>query len=257
MSGEQLPPIVSAQLDALRFKTVQLLDAIQSLLAVVDRPDIYTPTWPDVLTKYNVILSISSSLSRNVPQALHRLALHPSAPVSEAALDSELSAVLRTQQTFAVLDAESETVTAVQQALGKRPIDTVRTEHDARVDRASRAVQMLRERFDWKARVEIPPDEEDDQAGDGPLAAASPQDVSMGVSSYALELGPGDVSFDGLVNAVDPDTDVDMEGDAQTAGATEDEDDEDDAEEIDGVLHDNGGMFTPEVIDIASTPGDS
>lgn len=239
--------VPTAQVDALRFKTTQLLDAIHSLLAVIERPDGYTPTWPDVLAKYNLILSLSSSLDRSVPQALHRLALHPALPISEAALDNDLSAILRTQQTIAVLDAESDVVAHVQTALGKAPINTVRAEHDARVTRAARAVQMLREQFEWKARVEVAHDDPDPHADlttyDGLQTATTPD--------FALELGPGDVSFDGIVTAADPDTDMELDA----AGPTDDEEDEDEVEELGDVLEPDGAIFTPDAADVASTPG--
>jgi len=40
-----------------------------------------------------------------------------------------------------------------------RECDQIKLEHDERVDRAVRAVTMLREKFDWKTRVEVEQEE--------------------------------------------------------------------------------------------------
>ncbi|EJD54589.1 hypothetical protein AURDEDRAFT_179712 [Auricularia subglabra TFB-10046 SS5] len=239
--GTALP---TAALDGLRFKTTQLLEAIQSLLIVIDRPDVYTPTWPEVLAKYNVILSLSASLSRNIPQSLHNLALHPTQPVAEAALDSELSGLLRTQQTFQVLESESAVVRRVQGVLAatNANIDTVRAEHDARVQRAQRAVQMLREKFDWKARVEVPAMGEEEEAEDEPQQQQHQvyRPPSGSPIPGLLGLGPGDVAMNPSAYATMPNgVNVTEDGDDH-----DDDDDEDDMDALDQSLDQTDPMVS-------------
>lgn len=110
-----------------------------------------------------------------------RISLHPTTSLSDAQIDTELVPLLRNQQTNDVLKMENDVVRRLAQSMStkgsigvltsstssstSRPPTTyqsvlqecseIRTEHDKRAERAIRAVKMLRERFEWKARVEV------------------------------------------------------------------------------------------------------
>ncbi|GLB41034.1 hypothetical protein LshimejAT787_0902490 [Lyophyllum shimeji] len=209
-----------SQLESLRFKASQIIDSIQSLQRTLEAGHTASmPSWPDILSKYNILLSQTHSFSMGLsstlsgaasttaqgqraggtapPNVLERVVLHPSTPMSDAQLDGEVIPLLRNQQTTDVLRVENETVRRVaehmatkgslgvlgapssqpqqqrqggqQFALGmgaaaKKPVDytdvlreceEIREAHDRRVERAVRAVTMLRERFEWRARVEV------------------------------------------------------------------------------------------------------
>lgn len=184
------------------------------------------PAWPDILSKYTILLSQSHNLSMSLvassaaPNAnranghggshtpvnpYERLALHPSVPMTDAQLDNDLIPLLRNQQTTDVLKIENDTVRHLAEHMSTRgslgvlgitstsssnppPVprsrfgtqdkkpeyadvlrecEQIRLEHDERVERAVRAVTLLREKFDWKARVEVENAEPEDWvAGD-------------------------------------------------------------------------------------------
>ena len=152
------------------------------------------PAWPDILSKYNILLSQSHNLSMSLLAAhqastatlgnpYEKIALHPRVPLTDAQLDNELIPLLRNQQTTDVLRSENETVRHLAEHMetkgslgvlghaprpgGKHPeyedvlreCEQIRVEHDLRVERATRAVTMLREKYDWKARVEVDQEE--------------------------------------------------------------------------------------------------
>src|SRR5258708_1223417 len=104
----------------------------------------------------------------------------PLNPRPDTSLDGTLIPLLRNQQTTDVLRAESASVRRLNSAL-KLPEDPppqtvldavsdVVAAHDARAERAQRAVAMLREKFDWRVRVAVDPDEvwSDNEDVDGP-----------------------------------------------------------------------------------------
>lgn len=160
------------------------------------------PPWPDILAKYNLLVSqthtLSSTLSASFSQTsqnpalalpglrpkpqtnpFEKLALHPTITLPEAQFDNELIPLLRSQQTTQVLNLESSLVSRIQESVKDfnaangvsrfaqtssgqpnheqtlQACEVIRTAHDARVDRARRAVTMLRDKYDWRARVEI------------------------------------------------------------------------------------------------------
>jgi hypothetical protein len=61
----------------------------------------------------------------------------------------------------------------------------IREDHDRRVDRAVRAVTMLRERFDWKQRVEVEVEEPEELDFDPrlPRPADVPEDADEDMAS--------------------------------------------------------------------------
>lgn len=165
------------------------------------------PAWPDLLAKYNVLLSQAHNLTMSLvsgpasaqtqnqtqqrvapdqahvqttTKALAKLVLHPSAGLADALLDNDLIPLLRNQQTTEVLRIESDTVRRLAECLPSAAqqrehptapetyaavlseCERVRVEHDARCDRAARAVTMLRDKYDWRARVEVETEEPED-----------------------------------------------------------------------------------------------
>jgi hypothetical protein len=189
------PPPDSASLDSIKFRVTQLIDSIQTLawqLEAFHPP----PPWPDLLAKYAVVMAQTHNLSRALAASstLASIALHPRAPLADAALDGALIPLLRNQQTTDVLRAESVSVRRLGAAL-ELPEDApphavlaavgeVVVAHDARAERAQRAVAMLREKYDWRVRVAVDPDEvwgEDDEEADGPTTGKAP----------AVPKGPG------------------------------------------------------------------
>lgn len=200
------PPLPLGSLESLKFKATQLQESILALQALIEYGGMNAmPSWPDVLSKYNVLLSQSLNLSvglagvvpgaatatgggiggGNIGNQFTRIALHPSSSMTDTALDNELIPLLRNQQTTDVLRMENDTVrrlgdkmqthgvagvlgldattkaTSLREA--EKPtypevlseLTAIRDAHDSRVGRAIRAVTMLRDKYDWKARVEV------------------------------------------------------------------------------------------------------
>ncbi|TBU40604.1 hypothetical protein BD309DRAFT_869953, partial [Dichomitus squalens] len=185
------------QLESLRFKASQIIESIQLLQRTIDMGGQNAmPAWPDILSKYNILLSQSHNLSMSLLAAhntgtahsaqgnpYEKIAVHPRVGLTDAQLDNELVPLLRNIQTTEVLRAESDTVRHLAEHMetkgslgmlghaprtGGRPPDyedvlrecaQIRAEHDERVDRATRAVMLLRDKYDWKARVAVEQEE--------------------------------------------------------------------------------------------------
>lgn len=181
-----------AQLEFLKFKSNQIIESIQALQRTVDAGGLNAmPAWPEILSRYNAILTQTHSFSQSLvshsaqaqAQPAHsvyeRIALHPSIGMTDAQLDNDLIPLLRNQQTTDVLNMETATVRRLAEcmttrgaistngmqptAIGARAThedvllecEGIRSAHDHRVERAVRAVMMLRDNFDWKQRVEV------------------------------------------------------------------------------------------------------
>ncbi|ESK91928.1 hypothetical protein Moror_10430 [Moniliophthora roreri MCA 2997] len=121
-----------AQLESLRFKANQIIESIQILQRTVDGHPSAMPAWPDILSKYNILLSqthnFSTSLSSSfASQQQHqqinsiatqqpqqnpyeKIVLHPRVPMTDSQLDTEIIPLLRNQQTLDVLNTENMTV---------------------------------------------------------------------------------------------------------------------------------------------------
>ncbi|KAF8066766.1 hypothetical protein FPV67DRAFT_1370634, partial [Lyophyllum atratum] len=224
-----------SQLESLKFKSSQIIDSILSLQRTIEAGHMAAmPAWPDILSKYNILLSQTHSFSMGLtgtlsaaaastsaqlaarggtaPPAgnlLERVALHPTAPMPDTQLDTEVIPLLRNQQTTDVLRDENETVRRLAEhmttrgSLGvlgappaqqqppfgmgaKKPVeyadvlrecDEIRDAHDRRVDRAVRAVLMLREKYEWRARVEVEVEEPEELEWD---PRVHQQDIGMG-----------------------------------------------------------------------------
>jgi len=202
-----------------------------------------------------------------------RIALHPNISLTEAALDNDLIPLLRNQQTTEVLRLENDTVRRLGEKMQTRgvagvlglastnsaapsgpapsiqPMDkdeekptysqiiseltTIRDAHDARVDRAIRAVTMLRDKYDWKTRVEVEIEEPEE-----------------------LEWDPRSSALNGDVGEADGDGDVDMneggteDGDREGEGAGQSSDEED---AVDAMVVGDGG--TPRSVSASTSVG--
>ncbi|KIK57449.1 hypothetical protein GYMLUDRAFT_263188 [Collybiopsis luxurians FD-317 M1] len=122
-----------AQLESLRFKANQIIESIKALQMIIDYHPTAISSWPDILSKYNLLLSqthnFSSSLTAPLPSSagtngtirvngagpsssspFEKIALHPRVPVTDTQLDTEIIPLLRNQQTTDVLNMENETV---------------------------------------------------------------------------------------------------------------------------------------------------
>ena len=198
-----------AQLESLKFKANQIIDSIQNLSRTVEMGyREVMPAWPDILSKYNILLSQSHQLSLSLSAAhqttaaaqgnpYEKITLHPRVPLTDAQLDSELLPLLRNQQTNDVLRIENETVRHLAEHMetrgslgvlghaprpgGKHPeyddvlreCEQIRVEHDLRVERAARAVVLLRDKWDWKARVEVDQEEPEELDWDPRITSGS------------------------------------------------------------------------------------
>ncbi|KAI0699745.1 hypothetical protein C8T65DRAFT_297606 [Cerioporus squamosus] len=208
------------QLESLRFKANQIIESIQLLQRTIEMGgQNVMPAWPDILSKYNILLSQSHNLTISLLAAhqastattgnpYEKIALHPRVPLTDAQLDNELIPLLRNQQTTDVLRYENETVRHLAEHMetkgslgvlghtsrpgGRHPeyddvlreCEQIRAEHDARVERATRAVTMLRDKYDWKARVAVEQEEPEELEWDprlpGGLPAGAPEPSDEG-----------------------------------------------------------------------------
>ncbi|KIJ62232.1 hypothetical protein HYDPIDRAFT_176579 [Hydnomerulius pinastri MD-312] len=217
-----------SQLESLRFKANQIIESIQTLQRTIEvGGQNVMPAWPDILSKYNVILSqthsfftslISPPSSTNSYQSqpqtrspYEKIALHPSIGMTDAQLDNDLIPLLRNQQTTDVLRMENATVRRLAECMVTRgaiainglqgqsgqpasgyglnmnhkvthedvlrECAEIREAHDHRVDRAVRAVLMLRDKFEWKQRVEVEEPEPEELEWDPRVRQ---QDVEIG-----------------------------------------------------------------------------
>jgi len=222
--SEIVAPILPiAQLESLRLRATQIIDSIHALQRTIEaggHPSAM-PAWPDILSKYSILLSQTHNFSNALlqpfqsaavntsrskqPNVYEMIALHPRRGMTDAQLDGEVAPLLRNQQTMEVLRMENDTVRRLAEhmdtrgSLGVLGMVTppappgmasrkpehedvlrecieIREAHDRRVDRAVRAVTMLKERFDWKQRVEVEVEEPEELMWD-PRLVPRPADV--------------------------------------------------------------------------------
>ncbi|KAG2127960.1 hypothetical protein DEU56DRAFT_819643 [Suillus clintonianus] len=231
-----------AQLELLKFKANQIIESIQTLQRTIDVGGQQAmPAWPDILSKYNVILSQTHSFSQSLssPQAqsqlvqaqarlsssvYEKIALHPSVGMTDAQLDNDLIPLLRNQQTTDVLNMETATVRRLAECMATRgaiatngvqtnlppttgsrvthedvlqECEEIRSAHDHRVERAVRAVMMLRDKFEWKQRVEVEVEEPEELEWDPRTGHGDAQminETEIAVSPDNGELGEGQSS---------------------------------------------------------------
>jgi len=193
------------QLQSLKFKADQIVESIKALHQTIElghQP--FMVPWPDILSKYNLLLSQTHTLSNslmgtnpNESSPYRKLELHPGYAIPEAHYDTEVVPFLRTQQTMDVLKMENDTVRRISEHMATRgslavlggalpsshvtgsshsrkpeyedvlrECTEIREAHDRRVDRAVRAVALLKERADWKERVEVAVEEPEELTWD-------------------------------------------------------------------------------------------
>ncbi|OCB90722.1 hypothetical protein A7U60_g2020 [Sanghuangporus baumii] len=279
-SSSSQPTIPIAQLESTKFKITQIMESIVSLQRTIEcGGQNAMPSWPDILAKYNVLLSQTHNLSTSLvstPPSSHassdqvsstkplaKFTLHPSSALPDPQLDNDLIPLLRNQQTTDVLRFENDIVrrlserlpTAAMQKERPTSIETytavlnacngIKSEHDARCDRAMRAVALLREKYDWRARVAVDVEELEEFVPISPQLPLSPHD-STRMSPVPQATG----------RSGDDEMAVDVFGDAEGVG-DEDDDSGDDEAELEEVLGPSlqptpGG--TPEQDSVASTP---
>jgi hypothetical protein len=216
---EQLP---IAQLESLKYRVTQIMESITALQFLVEANGAPAmPPWPDILARYNLLLSqihsLSVSLSYTLAQSsqeqgqkspanpFQNLVLHPSLAIPEQQLDHAIAPLLRNQPTVPVLKEEDASVRRIAAILksalpegvpvvpGAEACEQVvqecleiKREHDSRVDRAIKAVALLRDRYEWRARFEAGDEEPDgdergeeepgfDSARNAPTAAPPPE----------------------------------------------------------------------------------
>lgn len=206
-----------AQLESLKFKANQIIESIQLLQRTVEMGgQSVMPAWPDILSKYNILLSQSHNVSMSLLAAhqtstatlgnpYEKIALHPRVPLTDAQLDNELIPLLRNQQTTDVLRFENETVRHLAEHMetkgslgvlghatrpgGKHPeyedvlreCEQIRVEHDLRVERATRAVILLRDKYEWKSRVVVDQEEPEELDWDPRYPGSAPGEGGVGV----------------------------------------------------------------------------
>ncbi|KAI6044561.1 hypothetical protein EDC04DRAFT_2510947, partial [Pisolithus marmoratus] len=119
-----------SQLESLRFKANQIIESIQTLQRTIEvGGQNVMPPWPDILSKYNLILSqthsfyssLTSSLSQTQAKSPYeKIALHPSVGMTDAQFDNEIIPLLRNQQTTDVLQQENATVRRLAECMVTR-----------------------------------------------------------------------------------------------------------------------------------------
>lgn len=278
-------PLPIAQLESLKFKANQIIESINHLAWTIKNGDIAAmPSWPDILSKYNILLSQTLNFSTALLQTqsiranyiggpttqqniYERIAIHPISGMAEQELDTEAAPLLRNQQTLDVLKLETETVKRLAEhmstrgSLGilgapppaapngfghfhqpKKPeyedvlreCAEIRGAHDSRVDRAIRAVTMLKEKFDWKQRVAVEVEEPEELDWD-------PRFGGMGSSMGST----------GMMSSVDHDEI--MMGNGRDEDEEESSDDDQDQANIEGELV-NDVSQSPDLFSGGSTP---
>lgn len=190
---QTLSPSTRNTIEALKLKSESLKQSIQVLINTLCTPA-PPPAWPDILSKYSVVLSQSYSFSTSLldNSDLPNLALHPSSGLTDTQLDNELIPLLRNQQTMDVLRIENATVRRIAERMRTRgalgpsnpngqngvagslgagsniqysevlqECREIRDEHDAKIARGAQALSALmqQEDYDWKARLAVETEE--------------------------------------------------------------------------------------------------
>jgi hypothetical protein len=173
--------------------------------------------WPTILTRYNILLSqtlnLSKSLSDSYPKSngkiFESLVLHPTRGLTDAKFDAGIIPFLRNLQTTEVLRMENETVRRMSEHIHTggtlgivtgaskashedviRECDQIKLEHDDRVERAVKAVTMLREKYDWKLRVIVEQEEPEELDWDPRIQRQTMTRMGEALSSDSESSGP-------------------------------------------------------------------
>lgn len=125
----QLGSLTVSTLESLRSKINSMIESISALQRTIEAGgQAAMPAWPDILSKYTILLSQSHNLAisllasptnkangASTSQLLHMnpyesVVLHPSMPMTDAQFDNDVVPLLRRQQTTDVLRLENDTV---------------------------------------------------------------------------------------------------------------------------------------------------
>ncbi|KAI5885653.1 uncharacterized protein SCHCODRAFT_02644010 [Schizophyllum commune H4-8] len=140
-SNSAQPPsaLPLSQLEGLRHRAEQIIESIQVLGGAIElgnAPAMYP--WPDLLARYNLLLSqtlnFSNSLAAAVPQPpgqrpidpsereriFEKLALHPKKALDDAQFQTVVAPLIRHNQTYDILRKESATVAGLCEHLETR-----------------------------------------------------------------------------------------------------------------------------------------
>ncbi|CAE6443682.1 unnamed protein product [Rhizoctonia solani] len=181
-----------AQIENLRYKIVQIMESINGLLVTLNTPGMHLAAWPDLITKYNVLLSkthtLATSLStlptRKGSIGFKHIVPTPFAVGSDPApnptdtLDAMLEALLDGRRSMSVTKTDVGNVARLRlSSTGGEPVlpdvmlarlDEVQKAHDARCARGVEAVRQLKDKYDWKSRLLF-----DDSESESSVAVAS------------------------------------------------------------------------------------
>jgi len=165
----------------------------------------------DIFPHYSVYIVASLSTS-SATSIFESLALHPTLGLTDAQFDAGIIPFLRNLQTTEVLRMENETVRRMSEhthtggtlgvitGLSKashedviRECDQIKLEHDDRVDRAVKAVTMLREKYDWKVRVVVEQEEPEELDWDPRIQRQTMARMGEALSSDSESSGPSAV----------------------------------------------------------------
>jgi len=204
LTAATLPP-----LDAISLKFSQIHDGILSLARAIEADaERSIITWPDILSKYNFLVSqshiLSQTLSNAAPSAeehpadprtrrpplsnLPRLVLHPSSPTPEdQSMDFRVAALIRT----ALITDMSEQEAGILKAFGLvqgdhnedaalSQLDGILKAHDGRVSRILEQTIAFREQYDWTTRVSVAPPEDAPHSPSIIVPAGSPMAMPAG-----------------------------------------------------------------------------
>ncbi|KAL1730860.1 hypothetical protein EV714DRAFT_249646 [Schizophyllum commune] len=138
-SSQPASALPLSQLEGLRHRAEQIIESIQVLGGAIElgnAPAMYP--WPDLLARYNLLLSqtlnFSNSLAAAVPQPpgqrpvdpsereriFEKLALHPKKALDDAQFQTVVAPLIRHNQTYDILRKESATVAGLCEHLETR-----------------------------------------------------------------------------------------------------------------------------------------
>jgi len=116
----------------------------------------------------------SGSTTRKIRNPLPNVVIHPPQPINEGQMDNALSSLLRMMRLPEVLATDTETAARMMggehEQDGRTDEDiihemrAIKEEHDYRVERATMAVRMLRDKYNWKRRIGDGTVDEEDSA---------------------------------------------------------------------------------------------
>ncbi|CAE7182267.1 unnamed protein product [Rhizoctonia solani] len=188
--SSQLP---HAQIENLRYKVMQIMESINGLLVTLNTPGMQLAAWPDLMTKYNVLLSKTHTLAASLSTPPTRkgtigfrqivptpFAVNPDATPEPTGLDPQLDAMLEAlldgRRSISVTKTDVSNVARLHlPGTGESALDVtlsrleqVQKAHDARCARGVEAVRQLKDKYDWKSRLLF-----DDSESESSVAVAS------------------------------------------------------------------------------------